>query len=340
MEGRVFENFQKNQKTFKIPKMLKIVPKSVQKCFEHVSGQFFREVFIAQCSMDGRVFENFQKNQKLFKNPKMPKIVPKSVQTCFEHVFGCFFRKKKLLPSVPWRVESSKSFKKIKKLSIFQKCSKSFPKVSKRVLNMFRGSFFEKFLLPSVPWTVESSKIFKKIKKISKIQKCPKSFSKVSKRVLNMFSCVFFPKKTFAQCSMGGRVFENFQKSQKIFKIPKMPKIVPKSVQTGFEHVFGVFFSRTKLLPSVAWRVDSSKFFKKIKKFSKIQKCPKSFPKVSKRVLNMFSGVFFENKTFAQCSMEGRVFENFQKIQKLFKNPKEPKIVPKSVQTCFEHVLG
>ncbi len=88
MEGRVFENFQKNQKTFNIPKMLKIVPKSVQTCFEHVSGQFFRKVIIAQCSMDGRVFENFQKNQKTFKNSKMPKIVPKSVQTCFEHVLG------------------------------------------------------------------------------------------------------------------------------------------------------------------------------------------------------------------------------------------------------------
>ena len=34
MEGRVFENFQKNQKNFKIPKMPKIVPKSVQTCFE------------------------------------------------------------------------------------------------------------------------------------------------------------------------------------------------------------------------------------------------------------------------------------------------------------------
>ncbi len=80
--------------------------------------------------------------------------------------------------------------------------------------------------------------------------------------------------------------------------------------------------------------------FSKKSKFFQFKKYPKSFPKVSKRVLNMFSGVFFENKTFAQSSMEGRVFENFQKSQKIFKNPKMPKIVPKSVQTCFEHVLG
>ena len=36
--------------------------------------------------------------------------------------------------------------------------------------------------------------------------------------------------------------------------------------------------------------------------------------------------------------MDGRVFEFFQKNQKSFKIPKKPKIVPKSVQTCFEQV--
>ncbi len=127
----------------------------------------------------------------------------------------------------------------VKKFSKIQKCPKSFPKVSKRVLNMFWGKFFEKKVLPSVPWRVESSKIFKTIKNFSKFQKYPKSFPKVSKRVLNMFSGAFFENKTFAQSSMEGRVFENFQKSQKIFKNPKMPKIVPKSVQTCFEHVLG-----------------------------------------------------------------------------------------------------
>ena len=86
--------------------------------------------------MEGRVFENFQKNQKFSKIPKMPKIVPKSVQKCFENVLGQFFQKK-FLPSVPWRVESPKIFEKIKKISKFQKCPKSFAKVSKRVLKLF-----------------------------------------------------------------------------------------------------------------------------------------------------------------------------------------------------------
>ena len=51
------------------------------------------------------------------------------------------------------------------------------------------------------------------------------------------------------------------------------------------------------------------------------------FPKVSKRVLDMFWGKFFE-QFYAQCSMEGRVFENFQK--KMFsKFQKSPKVFPK-----------
>ena len=157
--------FKKNQKSFKIPKMPKIVAKSIQTCFEHVLGKIFRKIF-AQFSMEGRVFKIFQKNQKICKIPKMPKIVPKSIQTCFELVLGQIFRII-FLPSVPWRVEFSKIFKK--NFSKFQKCPKVFPKVSKRVLNMFCGKFLKNFM-PSVPWRVESSKIFLKTKKFSKFK--------------------------------------------------------------------------------------------------------------------------------------------------------------------------
>ena len=86
-------------------------------------------------------------------------------------------------------------------------------------------------------------------------------------------------------------------------------------------------------------RVESSKIFKNIKNSSKFQKSPKSFPKVSKRVLNMFWVNFFQN-FFCPVFHEGRIFENFQKNQKLFKIAKKPKINPKIVQTCFEYVLG
>ena len=62
---------------------------------------------------------------------------------------------------------------------------------------------------------------------------------------------------------MEGRDFEKVQKNQKIFKIPKMPKIVPKSIQTCFEHVLGQI-CRIFFLPSVRWRLETSKNFKKV----------------------------------------------------------------------------
>ena len=86
-------------------------------------------------------------------------------------------------------------------------------------------------------------------------------------------------------------------------------------------------------MPSVPWRVEFSKTFQFF--FKKFQKGPKSFPKVSKRVLNVFRGKLFENflPSFP------RRFESlkiFKKIEKNFKNPKTPKIVPKRIQTCFD----
>ena len=258
MEGRVFEKFQKNQKIFKIPKKLKIVPKSVQTCFEHVLWSFFSKKIFAQCSMEGRVFENFQKKIKKFsKFQKCSKSFPKVSKRVLNMFWGNFFGKN-FLPSVPWRVESSKIFQKIKKVSKFQKCSKPFPKVSKRVLNMFWGNFFGRKFLPSVPWRVESSKNFKKIQKIFKIpkkqnsksssQKCPNENFKNQKNffqtcpksfVVKMFWGNFF-EKNFCPVFHGGSSLRKFsKKNQKIFKIPKMLKIVPKSVQTCFEHVLG-----------------------------------------------------------------------------------------------------
>ena len=96
-----------------------------------------------------------------------------------------------------------------------------------------------------------------------------------------------------------------------------MPKIVPKSIQTCFEHVLGQTFRKIFAQFSMECRVFQN--FQKNYIF-KFQKCPKVFPKVSKRVLNMFWGNFFE-KFYAQCSMECRVFEKFQK--KNFQNSKK-----------------
>ena len=158
MEARDFEKVQKNPKIFKIPKTPKIVPKSIQTCFEQVLGQTFRK-FFAQFSMEGRVLENFQKNTKFFKIPKTTKIVPKSIQTSFDVFWGKLFEK--FLPNFPWKVESSKIFKKnqtfqfSKNFQNIKNAQNRSKKVSKRILNVFCGKFFEKFL-PSFPRMVDS----------------------------------------------------------------------------------------------------------------------------------------------------------------------------------------
>ncbi len=103
------------------------------------------------------------------------------------------------------------NFQKNQKLFKITKCPKSFPKLSKRVLNMFWVNYFEKNFLLSFTWRVESSEIFKKIKNFSKLQKCPKSFPKVSKRVLNRFWVNFF--ENFFLLSFPWRV-----ESSEIFK--------------------------------------------------------------------------------------------------------------------------
>ena len=74
--------------------------------------------------------------------------------------------------------------------------------------------------------------------------------------------------------------------------------------------------------------MDGRVFEKFQKKISNSRKGPKSFPKVSKRVLDVFWGKLFE-KCFAQFCMEGRVLENFQKNQKKSNFLKRPKSSPK-----------
>ena len=120
-------------------------------------------------------------------------------------------------------------------------------------------------------------RVFGNFQKIfSKLQKFLKSFPKISKHVLNMFWGKIF-EKFFCSVFPGGSSFRKFSKKN-IFKIPKMPKSVPKSIQACFR----VIFSKKKFMPSVPWRVEFSKIFKK--KFSKFknaqnrsQKSPKMF---------------------------------------------------------------
>ena len=145
MGGRVFENFQKKQRIFKVPKKPKIVTKSVQTCFELVLGQIFPKKMLSQCSMEARVFETFQKKSKNFQNSnqKRTKPFPKESKSVLNMFWGNFFEK--FLPSFPWKVESSKIFKKIKKFSKFKpKTHKTVPKRIQKCFEHVLGQFFRK----------------------------------------------------------------------------------------------------------------------------------------------------------------------------------------------------
>ena len=156
--------------------MPKIVPKSIQTCFRVI----FLEKILCLVFHGGSSFRKFSKIF-FFKIPKMPKIVPESIQTCFERVLGQIFRII-FLPSVPWRVEFSKIFKK----NIFK-----IPKMPKSVLKSIQTCFehvlgknFRKKNCPVFHGRSSLRKFSKKIKKVSNFLKCPKLFPKVSKRVL------------------------------------------------------------------------------------------------------------------------------------------------------------
>ena len=139
----------------------------------------------------------------------------------------------------------------------------------------------------------------------------------------------------FSGLKIWGRYIEKIQaKNQKKFKVPKLSKIVPKC-----PNVFWGFLLERYFLPTVPWRVESWKFFKKSKKSqssiiaqNRSQKCA-----------NVFSTCFGANlsKIFI-CPVfpGGSGFRKFPKKSKKFKIPKVPKIVSKSVHTCFEHALG
>ena len=131
------------------------------------------------------------------------------------------------------------------------------------------------------------------------------------------FGAIF--RKFFAQFSTAGRILENFQKNQKIFKTPKMPKIALKSIQTCFDCVLRQFFRKFFAKFSMAGRLFEI-FQKKIKIFSKFQKCPKVFPKESKRFLNMFWGKFSE--IFCPVFHGGSSLRKFSNKSKSFQNYK------------------
>ena len=108
--------------------------------------------------------------------------------------------------------------------------------------------------------------------------------SKIVPKCRNVFWGDFFEKNFLPSVPWSHRKFS--QENQRKFKIAEKPRIVPKIVQTCFEHVLWHFFR--KKMPRVPWRVGFRKISKKNQKIFKIPNWPNSSSKVSKRVLNMF----------------------------------------------------
>ena len=289
MEGRVFEMFSKSRTIFKFSK---IAQKCSQKCpnvFWTCFGIIFPKFFLPSFPWRVESSKCFQKIKKLSKFQKRPKSFlncPKVFWTCFGVLFEKFFCPVFHVGSCLRNVFKKSNFFKIAKIP------KSFPKVSKRVLNMFWGNFFEKIFLPSVPWRVESSKCFWKNLKIYKIPKMPKIVPKLCESVLNIFWGSFF-ENFFAQSSMEGRVFEMFSKSRTILKFSKIAQKCSQKCPNVFWTCFGIIFPKFFCL---VFHGGSSlrNVFKKSNNFQIFQKCPKLFPKASQRVLNMFWDNFSE----------------------------------------------
>ena len=227
-------------------------------------GIFFRKIF---CPVfhGGSSLQKFSKKSKIFQNSKETQNLshncPNMFWTCFGVIISkIFFAQCSLVGRV---FENSQKNQKLFKIA---KMPKSFPKVSKRDLNMFWVNFFENFFCPvchggSSLRKISKNRNFLKVAKMPEI--VPKSVQTCVEHILKRF----FRKKFFCSVFLRESSCRKFsKKNQKLFKIAEKPKIVPKNVQTCFEHVLGYFFSKI-FLPSVPWRVESSKIFKKIETF-------------------------------------------------------------------------
>ena len=102
---------------------------------------------------------------------------------------------------------------------------------------------------------------------------------------------------------------------------------------------FGVIFSKKLFCPVFHGGSSLPNVFKKIKKNSKFQKQPKSYPNFPKVFWTCF-GVIFWKKLFCPVFHVGSSLRNVFKKSKNFQNSKNAQNCSQVVQKCFEHVLG
>ena len=270
-------------------------------------------------------------------------------------MFCLIFSKEKL--SAQCTLETQKSSTEMEKNSNFQKCPKTFPRLSKHVLMWFFRNF-----LASAPWRVEKSKNFKEMQKLPKIQDTQTRFQKYPNKFWTCFE-VFLEKKCsvhpggskfgktweklknfffqndqnlsqkcsnkFSTCSEvvfllkkwpiypgGSKLGTIRKKVENILKFQKCPKTLLRVSKQDLRWFYRNF------LVSEPWRVEKSKNFKEMQKLPKIQDTQTRFQKYPNNFWTCFE--VFSRKKSAQCTLEGRNLEKFEKIEKIW--------IPKSVQ--------
>ena len=295
----------------------------------------------------------------------MSKNVPNSVQTCYHVIFWSH------------HALQGQKLEKENKIEVlkFQKCPKTFLKVSKQVLNLFWGNFRRK-KMPSAPRNVETWNNFKKLEKLSHFQNAQKRSQKQSDMFWKCFEEIFSVKLLLtAPWRFERRKMENMEN----FNISKVSETVPNSVQISSELVLRYFFR--KEMASTHWRVATWKTSKKNRKeiqifrnvqkrtqqcsnmlrgdffwnhhalqgrkmeknerkigLLKFEKCPKTFLKVSKLVLNLFWGNFLGKKV-PSAPRNVKTWNNFKKLEKLSHFENDQKRSQKQSNmfwTCFE----
>ena len=239
MQARDFENFHKNQKIFKIPKIAKIISKRIQMCFERAcfaanfSNKNFCPVFHGGSSL-----LNFENSRKSLKIPNMPKIFPKIVQMCFEHVLGRFFWEVLAQLAMEGRVFENFQKEIIQKSKKAENCPQKCP----NVFWTYFGANFSKNFCPVFHGGSSFRKLSKKTKNFQSSKKAENRYQKYPNVFWTYFGVNF--SKKFCPVSHGRSSVRKFSKKTKNFQSSKKPKIVTKSVQTCFEHVSGQTFQK------------------------------------------------------------------------------------------------
>ena len=209
----------------------------------------------------------FAKKSKKIQNCRKAQNCSQKCPDLFWTCFVAFFFEKKL-PRVPWSVGFWKIWKKNQNIFKIPKLTKSFSKVSKRVLNMLWGVFSEFFC------RVFHAGLFR--------------FS----RLKNMRS-VFWTWKIwirFSGLKIWGRYTEQIQqKNEKKFKVLKLSKSFP-SVLT----CFGAFFGKKSFFPLFHGGLSLRKISKKSKKIQSSKNAFNRFPKCPNMFWTSFGAMFLK----------------------------------------------